>query len=256
MYDQWEVELPELTGDEVRNAYIYVPDEAEEDPDLRFPVLYMFDGQNLFFDEDATYGKSWGIREYLEENHIPLIVAAMECSHHDETDPCGGRLSEYSPFDFQFRRGPMITGRGKLTMDYFVNEFKPYIDAHFPTIPDRDHTFISGSSMGGLMTLYAVLEYNDVFSRGAALSPSLLFSPARIREMIRDDVIGPTVLYMDNGSEEMHSLRSKRLYADICGRLIKKGIYLDSRIVPGGSHCEASWERQIPFFIETLFYEL
>ena len=68
MYDQWEVELPELTGDEVRNAYIYVPDEAEEDPDLRFPVLYMFDGQNLFFDEDATYGKSWGIREYLEEN--------------------------------------------------------------------------------------------------------------------------------------------------------------------------------------------
>ncbi len=257
MYEQWEVTLPELTGEETRNAYIYVPDEAAEDPDLRFPVLYMFDGQNLFFDQDATYGKSWGIKDYLEENHIPLIVAAIECSHHDEADACGGRLSEYSPFDFRFHRSrQQIIGRGRLTMEYYVNEFKPYVDGRYPTIPDREHTFISGSSMGGLMTLYAVLEYNHVFSRGAALSPSLLFSPDRIREMIRKSEIGPTVLYMDNGSEEMHSLRSKQLYADICGRLIKKGVLLDSRVVPGGTHCEASWERQIPFFMETLFYGL
>ena len=255
MIREWNITIPALTGEEQRKAYVYVPDSAYADAQRRYPVLYMFDGQNLFSDSEATYGKSWGLLDWLTEHNTPLIVAAAECSRHAETDECGGRLSEYSPFDFSGRWGD-IKGRGELTMDWLIRDFKPYIDEHCPTLPDREHTFIAGSSMGGLMTLYAVLEYNDVFSRGAALSPSLLFSPSHIRELIRDAVIGPTVLYMDNGSEEMHSLRSKRLYADICGRLIKKGIYLDSRIVPGGSHCEASWERQIPFFIETLFYEL
>ena len=60
MIDSWNITIPELTGDEPRRAYIYLPDSWEMDPDLRYPVLYMFDGHNVFFDEDATYGKSWG----------------------------------------------------------------------------------------------------------------------------------------------------------------------------------------------------
>ena len=185
MYQQWQVNLPALTGDEPRNAYVYVPDGAKADPARRYPVLYMFDGQNLFCDADASYGKCWGMLEYLTANNVPLIVAAIECNHHAEEEPCGGRLSEYSPFDFEDGDWGDIKGRGRLTMEYFVNVFKPYIDDHYPTLPDREHTFISGSSMGGLMTLYALLCYNPVFSRGAALSPSLAFSPDAVKEMIR-----------------------------------------------------------------------
>ena len=66
MIDSWNITIPELTGDEPRRAYIYLPDSWEMDPDLRYPVLYMFDGHNVFFDEDATYGKSWGMGEYLD----------------------------------------------------------------------------------------------------------------------------------------------------------------------------------------------
>ena len=66
MVEKWEVTLPELTGDEPRRAYVYLPKEAEEDPKKRFPVLYMFDGHNVFFDEDATYGKCWGMKEFLD----------------------------------------------------------------------------------------------------------------------------------------------------------------------------------------------
>ena len=256
MNEEWTITIPQLTGDEERMAYVYVPEEALSDPDARYPVLYMFDGQNLFYDEDASYGKCWGIRSYFTEHDVPLIVAAIECNHHDERDECGGRLSEYSPFDFENKYLGPIKGRGKITMDYIVNEFKPYIDANYPTLPEREYTFIAGSSMGGLMTLYALMEYNDVFSRGAALSPSVDFSPVKVRKMIKNSNIGRTVLYMDMGSQEMRSVRSKRAYGIVTDLLIRKGVLLDSRVVPDGFHSEASWEMSIPFFLSTLFYGL
>ena len=256
MYQQWSVTLPELTGDETRNAYLYVPDGAAADDARRYPVLYMFDGQNLFRDADATFGKSWGLLDYLTSRNVPLILAAVECSHHDEADECGGRLSEYSPFDFSAPRWGDIRGRGRLTMDWLVNTFKPDIDARFPTLPDRGHTFIAGSSMGGLMTLYALTVYNDVFSRGAALSPSLGFCPGEIHRMIADAKLQKTVLYMDNGAKEMPRARSKALFGGVAAQLIEKGVLLTCRVVPRGEHSERSWEKQIPFFLPTLLYDL
>ncbi|MBR3242713.1 MAG: alpha/beta hydrolase [Parasporobacterium sp.] len=256
MYKDWLITIPSLTGKEKRKAYVYVPDIAYTDSELRFPVLYMFDGQNLFKDSDASYGKSWGLLKYLTEHNVPLIVAAIECNHHPEEDPCGGRLSEYSPFDFSDPYFGDIKGRGALTMNYFVRNFKPGIDRKYPTLPDRDHTFIAGSSMGGLMTVYALMEYNHIFSAGAALSPSFSFSPRYVKEMISGAKLKRTVLYMDNGAFEMTSQRAKRLYGEITSLLIRKGVLLTSRIVPEGIHSESSWEQQIPFFIPTLLYAM
>ena len=142
-------------------------------------------------------------------------------------------------------------------MDCFCGTFKPFIDAHFPTLPDREHTFIAGSSMGGLMSLYALLAHNHVFSRAAALSPSLWCAPAQLEQLIREAEIAPdTVLYMDYGQREMgnHAKMSRRL-SRTARLLLERGVLLDFRIVPGGEHCEASWERQIPFFMNTLLYE-
>ena len=256
MVRQWPVTIPALTGDEERNAYLYVPDGSAARPERRYPVLYMFDGQNLFTDEEATYGKCWGMLDYLTARNTPLIVAAVECSHHEETDECGGRLSEYSPFDFTRAPWGEIIGRGALTMDYYVNCFKPYIDANYPTLADRDHTFIAGSSMGGLMTIYALTEYNHVFSRGAALSPSLDFNLPAVKDMIRRARLRRTVLYMDGGSREMRSQWARDSFADVTAQLIRKGVLVESRVVPNGVHNEASWERQIPFFMDVLFYNL
>ena len=78
MIEKWNITIPELTGEDPRSAYIYVPDIIEEDPEARFPVLYMFDGHNVFFDEDATYGKSWGMAEFAENVQLPIIIAAVE----------------------------------------------------------------------------------------------------------------------------------------------------------------------------------
>lgn len=253
MIEKWNLTIPQLTGDVERKAYVYVPDEWEEGSEERYPVLYMFDGHNVFFDEDATYGKSWGMAEFLEEVQPPLIIAAVECNR----SPDNGRLREYSPFTFDDPKFGHVAGRGHTTMEWLVKEFKPYIDDHFPTIPDREFTFIAGSSMGGLMTLYAVTAYNHVFSRGAALSPSLWTSPWKIERFIRKSRIAPdTVLYMDYGSEELGWRSMEKTFGRISARLLEKKVNLTSRIVPGGNHSEGSWERQIPFFMDILFYGL
>lgn len=252
MLEIFETDIPQLTRKEKRNVYVYVPEQEGN-----FPVLYMFDGHNLFYDSEATYGKSWGMLKFLEENDVPLIVVGVECNHHDEKYRYGGRLSEYSPFDFDDPEWGKIKGRGKITMDWFVNELKPYIDDNYPTLPDRKYTFISGSSMGGLMTLYAISEYNDVFSRGAALSPSIIFAPNKVMAMIEKTKYRKnTILYMDYGENEIGYRNTREVYAEVTAALMNKKVLVDSRIVPKGNHNEETWEQAIPFFMETLFFKL
>ncbi len=253
MIEKWTTPLPRLTGKEPRTVYVYVPDEAQEEENARYPVLYMFDGHNVFFDEDATYGKSWGMLQYMEETRTPLIIVAVDCNHH----PNNGRLSEYSPFSFKDPNFGNIRGRGHLTMDWFAYTLKPMIDERYPTLPERETTFIAGSSMGGLMSLYAILAYNHVYSRAACLSPSIWFAQKRLDRFIREAEVNPdTVIYMDYGSREManHDHMRER-FSTVTGRLMAKPLSLTSRVIPNGDHCEACWEEQIPFFMHILFYQ-
>ena len=253
MIETWFTAVRKITGDEPRKVYVYVPDRWHQFPEERYPVLYMFDGHNVFFDEDATYGKSWGMREYLDAEEVPLIVVAVDCNHH----PDNGRLSEYSPFDFSDRSFGEVKGRGKVFMDWLTRNLKPKIDKRYPTLRGRRNTFIAGSSMGGLMSLYALLAYNRVFSRAAALSPSIWVDPRALKELVRTaEVRKGTVLYMDYGSREMGNHRGiRRGFGQMASLLIDKGLYVNARIVPNGDHCEACWEEQIPFFMQTIFYE-
>ena len=248
------ITVPPLSGRQKRRAYIYVPDDFKKNPDARYPVLYMFDGHNVFFDSHATYGKSWGMLDWLKKTKAPLIVAAVECNHGINNE----RLSEYSPFNFSDPSFGEIKGKGKVTMDWYVNFFKPYVDSHFPTMPEREYTFIAGSSMGGLMTLYAVCRYNHIFSRGAALSPSVSFAPHKVEMfMEKAEILPGTVLYIDYGEEEL-GRRSNTLYNLNCAAYLmaQKGVMVTNRLIPGGTHTEASWEKQIPFFMDILFYNL
>ncbi len=249
MVDVWEVAIPSLTGDKKRRAYVYLPEDYDEAEERRYPVLYMFDGHNLFSDSEATYGKSWGLSDYLNRTHTQIIVAAVECNHEGNE-----RLSEYSPVDFTFKNGERIKGKGKKYMDWLVNVFKPYIDENLRTLPDREHTAVAGSSMGGLMTLYAIAKYNKYFSRGAALSPSLwAFGTNLVAFIDSSKFAKDTCLYMDYGSKEFDRAGiARKNFCAATSALIQKGVNLTSRIVPDGTHCEASWERQIPHFMQVI----
>ena len=108
------------------------------------------------------------------------------------------------------------------------------------------------------MSLYAILEFNQYFSRAAALSPSVWVAPGKLERMACETPIDSnTVIYMDYGELEMDSrMNMRRQFARLTAQLMDRGVLVESRIIPGGSHCEASWERQIPFFMKTLLYEI
>ena len=249
MVYKWDVTIPQLTGKKTRKAYIYLPDYYFDDTTRRYPVLYMFDGHNVFFDSDATYGKSWGMNTYMNITRKPLIIVAIECNHVGD-----GRLIEYSPLSYRNSTLGKIEGKGKVYMDWLVNDLKPKIDAKLRTMPEREHTIIAGSSMGGLMALYAALEYNDVFQKAACLSPSLWVAPSKIIQMISmAQIKNDTCIYMDYGSVEIynHATTAEALIS-VSHLLLAKHVNLAFRIVPGGTHCEASWEKQIPIFFDCL----
>ena len=249
MVKKWDVTIPALSGKKTRKAYIYLPDYYDEDEYRRYPVLYMFDGHNVFFDADASYGKSWGMNSYMTWNRKPLIIVAVECNKKGNN-----RLKEYSPISFEDPHWGKIRGRGRTYMEWLINDLKPYIDANYRTLPDREHTIIAGSSMGGLMSLYAVTVYNHVFQRAACLSPSLWTDPKKLLRIVEQaDIKNDTCIYMDYGSEEMfnHPANVSALM-DMDRLLVTKRVNLAFRIVPGGTHSEASWEKQIPIFMDCL----
>ena len=232
-----------------RRTFVYLPDDWQTSG-KKYPVLYMFDGHNLFFDSTATYGTCWGLKEYCDA-HPNWIIAAPECNHEGNK-----RLEEYCPYQSDWFGG--ITGTGHEYMEWLTKEFKPMMDKRYPTLPGRANTAIGGSSMGGLMSLYALLQYNDTFSRAAALSPSIWVAPDKLAGLVGRAKLEPgTVLYMDYGSREMGNHDGMRCgFAEMCSKVLTCGIHLTSRIVPGGTHSEASWEKQLPFVFHTLMYEL
>ncbi len=152
------VPSPEL--DNRRDLYIYVP-AAPARGDSRYPVIYMQDGQNLF-DPAQSFAGTWGVDEALSwasRRGLDAIVVGIP-------NMGDARIAEYDPF----------MGTGDRYLDFVTHTVKPIVDAQFPTLPDRRHTGIAGSSMGGLISLYAFFRYSESFGFAAALSPSLWFA--------------------------------------------------------------------------------
>ena len=241
-----KLQIPELPTEKPRRLYVYLP-AGYENSGKKYPVIYMFDGHNVFYDSHATYGKSWGMGEYLRRSKKQVILVGVEC--HPENE---GRLSEYSPWDIAAGRF-RLTGRGRETMEWFTKTLKPAIDSEYRTLPDREHTMIAGSSMGGLMAVYAAVEYGGVFSRAAALSPTIFLNPKKMAELIAGKSLKNTRIYMDYGSAETeeHPAPWRQMFT-LAGRLSKAGAYVAARVVPGALHSEAYWEQRIPVFMDYL----
>lgn len=224
-----------------RNTFIYLPDNWQTSG-RRYPVIYMFDGHNLFFDSTATFGTCWGLKDYLDA-HPNAIVVAPECNHEGNK-----RLEEYCPYDSDWFDG--IHGTGKQYMDWLVNELKPAIDAKYPTLPDRGNTAIGGSSMGGLMSLYAITAYNKVFSKAACLSPSVRICLPQVKAELKKAKLAPdTRVYLSWGEKDgkgKHQLAQYTANALAVTRgLSGKGAEVYPYLQMNGKHCEADWRKQL-----------
>ncbi len=241
-----------------RPLHIYLPDDYAKSG-KRYPVTYFFDGHNLFFDTDATYGKCWGLKEFLDGWEEEMIVVGIECGHEGNE-----RLSEYLPFRAApgfFRQFKPLGGK---TMDWIVNEIKPYIDNRYPTLPGRAHTGIAGSSMGGLMALYGGVHYNKWFSKAGCVSSAIGFCIRSVLKDIRLSELAPdTRFFLSWGTKEAHGLlrtdredrssRTCKWNRQVAALLREKGSQAELYCQVGGGHCEADWEKQLPIFMPWLW---
>ncbi|RZM21471.1 MAG: alpha/beta hydrolase [Pedobacter sp.] len=151
------------TLDRYRRIWVYLPD-GYHDSDQRYPVIYMHDGQNLF-DEMSAFGSEWGVDETLDGVQGKVIIIGIE-------NGAEHRMSEYMIYDHP-EHGP---GEGGIYLKDLSEVLKPWVDAHLRTIPNPEQTGIAGSSMGGLITLYAGLYLPHVFSVVGVFSPASQFS--------------------------------------------------------------------------------
>ena len=221
-----------------RDLYVWLPPNYDAGSE-QYPVLYMHDGQNLF-DERTSFAGEWHADETMQalsEQGQPAIIVGI---------PNMGdrRIDEYSPFTDMNRGG----GWGDHYLNFIVDTVKPYIDQAFRTRPEREFTGIAGSSMGGLISLYAYVQYPQVFGFAAALSPSVWFASRALFKTVEQAAVNAGRLYFDIGLDEgepliqcirdLHALLLKKGYAD--------GTMLNYTEANSAKHNEAAWSERLP----------
>jgi predicted alpha/beta superfamily hydrolase len=227
-----------------RRIWIYLP-AGYQASKKNFPVLYMHDGQNLFDKVTSGYGE-WGVDEVLDSlsknSGKQMIVVGIDHGGKD-------RITEYNPYDSQYGKG-----EGKAYVDFLVKTLKPYIDATFRTLKDPGHTAIAGSSMGGLISMYAIARYPEVFGNAGIFSPAFWLAPDLYGEVSRLlPNPGEQRIYFVAGALETKTMLPdlEKMYhqLDPSGRNAK----IRLKEASDGKHSEWFWHREFPAFATFIF---
>lgn len=227
-----------------RTILVYLP-PSYGTGQQRYPVVYMHDGQNLF-DEATSYVGEWCVDETMEvlsrHGTEAIVVGIPNQGEH--------RLDEYSPFRDRLGHG----GRGDAYLSFVIRTLKPRIDHDFHTLSGRSHTSIMGSSMGGLISLYAALRYGGTFGAVGVMSPSLWFANRAIFAFARKSFFIPGKLYMDLGLAEGHEMvaDARRMRTLLCEKGYRPGddlMYVEER---SGRHTESAWAGRLPAALQFL----
>ncbi len=194
-----------------RNIRIYLPEGYDEKDVKAYPVIYMHDGQNLFDNSTSFGGASWEIPKNIDEFFAGCdgaIVVGID-NGSEFNGLC--RMYEYSPWEmdknfFLPDWDPMVYnsgGEGAKYISFMIDTLKPYIDSHYKTKPERSNTIIAGSSMGGFISLFGILERPDVFSKAGVFSPAFWFNkPEMFAFLDKANVDSRIKIYMDMGTQE------------------------------------------------------
>jgi metallo-beta-lactamase class B len=228
-----------------RRIWLYLP-PGYATSSRRYPVLYMHDGQNVF-DAATSFAGEWGVDETLDSLHAKgdpgaIVVAVDNGGTH--------RLDEYDPWVSTNKQ--LGGGEGDAYVDFLVHTLKPYIDAHYRTRPDRRNTAIIGSSMGGLISLYAALKYPTVFGRAGVFSCACWVARPHVFSYARHaKPLHPLPrLYFVSGALETADAEPARDQREMIDSLtaagFPAGVALRSLIPADGKHAEWFWRREFP----------
>lgn len=237
--------------DNRRDLLVYLPPDYESG-ERRYPVIYMHDGQNLF-DAETSYGGEWQVDETMAtlsaEGLAAIVVGIPNMGEQ--------RIAEYSPFVDAQHGG----GRGENYVRFLVETVKPRIDSDFRTLPGRAHSGVMGSSMGGLISLYAFLRFPEVFGFVGAMSPSIWYANGAIVSFVRRTKFVGGRIYLDTGTAEgrfgppryVPRLLSRHIGASVehvYGILLQHGYRAERDIryieEEGAPHSEAAWAHRLP----------
>lgn len=244
-----------------RDIFVYLPPSYPHSQQP-YPVLYMHDGQNLF-DNALSFAGEWRVDETMERlsrQQLEAIVVGIPNMGQQ-------RMDEYSPFHHAGLGG----GRGDAYLEFIIHTLKPIIDRDFRTRPGKQHTGIMGSSMGGLISLYAFFRFPDSFGFAGVMSPSLWFGGYALLDYVKTAVFNPGRLYLDAGTREYGDAnhetthprtQSRQYYASVRRLkriLVKKGYRPQHDLLhveeKWAHHNEAAWERRLPaairFFLQS-----
>lgn len=251
-----------------RNVDVWLPPRYQEANSLSFPVIYMHDGQNLFDPKTSFLGVDWGIDEVLgrlivEGRARPAIVVGIWNTPKRIQEYLPQRPFETSPWARMRARLRLWrwTRGGELLSDnylkFIVKEVKPFIDKQYRTLSDRENTFIVGSSMGGLISLYALCEYPQVFAGAGCLSTHW---PA-VKEVIIGYLkkalpkAGNHKLYFDHGTrtlDESYEAYQEQVDRVVSAKGYQKGKDWLTRKFEGAEHGERSWRERVHIPLEFL----
>jgi len=239
-----------------RTIAVWLPPSYSDSTD-RYPVLYLHDGQNLFDASTAAFGTEWNAdetaTERMKQNRISPIILVGIWNTPD-------RIMEYTP---TFNKSIGAGGSGEAYIHFLVDELKPFIDRNYRTKPDRESTVIGGSSLGGLISLYACEKSSITFSGCAAISPTLGWDDeVFLKGFVKSgDWVHATRIWLDMGSKEGKSLetqansleRASRFANILKGSGKVLGRELQFVIVPDGQHNEATWSKRFGDVLEFFF---
>ncbi len=226
-----------------RRIWAYLPEDYRTNTSKKYPVLYMHDGQNLFDAATAPFGE-WGIDELLDSiglGKMELIVIGID--HGGDS-----RLTEYNAYDNeQFGKG-----LGNLYSDFLVKTLKPYIDLNYRTLPGAKHTFIAGSSMGGLISLTTVMRYPKTFGVAGIFSPAFWTAPGLSEDVKKLPKSLKIRLFFYMGGTEGAQMVQDMYTIE---KLITRRTHCNTNVVfwQDGKHNEATWHKVFPLFLEYLF---
>lgn len=240
-----DFQIPQLNRN--RRIWLYLPPDYET-TSKTYPVLYMQDGQNLF-DANTSFSGEWEVDESLntlfENGDQGVIVIGID-------NGGGHRIDEYSPWVNNQYGG----GEGDEYVDFIVETLKPYVDGNFRTKSDRNNTGIMGSSLGGLISFYAAVEHQDVFSKAGIFSPSFWFSDQVYTHVQTTGKQYDMKFYLLGGEQESASLVQELEAMETT--LHNAGFGSEEVLVvthPDGQHSEWYWRREFPDAYAWLFSE-
>lgn len=237
-----------------RDIYVYLPPRYEQNApkNVRYPVLYMQDGQNVF-DDALSFMGEWGADETAER--FATASRKRECIIVAIPNAGADRMSEYSPWSRSSARGQLL-GKGDAYLDFVVNTVKPIIDLSFRTRLQAAATGIAGSSLGGLIALYAAITRPHLFGFCAALSPAIWFAFGQLDVLAHTSPFATSALrprfYLDMGWREGKShtaegipvmVADTRRLRDILSARGCEVQYVEDR---AGRHNETHWRRRFP----------